>query len=48
MIMMNLLFFILGLLIGGLIAITFMCCLQINRINNFKENKLRKETLNEK
>lgn len=33
--MKELLFFILGLVIGGLSGITTMCCLQINRL---KEN----------
>ena len=31
--MSELLFFILGLIIGGLVMTTLMCCLQINRIN---------------
>ncbi len=49
--MKELLFFILGMLIGGLLAITFMCCLQINEINkeyklkeNDSENKTDKKT----
>ena len=34
--MSELLFFILGLIIGGLVMTTFMCCLQINRINEYE------------
>lgn len=34
--MSELLFFILGLIIGGLIMTTLMCCLQINRINEYE------------
>lgn len=40
--MKELLFFILGLLIGGLSATTIMCCLQINRINKY-ESELTEE-----
>lgn len=32
--MKELLFFVLGLISGGLSGITVMCCLQINRLNN--------------
>lgn len=32
--MKELLFFVLGLISGGLIGITVMCCLQINRLND--------------
>lgn len=32
-VMKELLFFILGLMIGGLSGITVMCCLQINKLN---------------
>ena len=39
--MTELLFFVLGLIIGGLTGITIMCCFQINRINEY-ENKLKK------
>lgn len=35
----ELLFFVLGLVIGGLTGITIMCFLQINRINEY-ENKI--------
>ena len=37
--------FILGMMTGGLIGITFMCCLQINRINDYEEQirKLQKK-----
>ena len=34
--MSELLFFILGLIIGGLVMTTIMCCLQINRINEYE------------
>lgn len=34
--MSELLFFILGLIIGGLVMTTLMCCLQINRINGLE------------
>ena len=34
--MSELLFFILGLVIGGLVMTTLMCCLQINRINDLE------------
>ena len=32
-VMIELLFFVLGLMIGGLTGITVMCCLQINKMN---------------
>lgn len=38
--MSELLFFVLGLVIGGLTGVTIMCCLQINRINEY-EKKLK-------
>lgn len=34
--MSELLFFILGLIIGGLVMTILMCCLQINRINDLE------------
>lgn len=34
--MKELLFFVLGLLVGGLTMTTFMCCLQINRVNKME------------
>ena len=34
--MSELLFFILGLIIGSLVMTTIMCCLQINRINEYE------------
>lgn len=34
--MSELLFFILGIIIGGLAMTTLMCCLQINRINEME------------
>lgn len=44
--MSELLFFVLGLVIGGLIAITLMCCVQINRINDMEiENEKLKRKL---
>ncbi len=42
--MSELLFFILGLIIGGLGMTTLMCCLQVNRINELeREIVLRDE-----
>ena len=35
--MSELLFFVLGLVIGGLTGVTIMCCLQINRINDYEK-----------
>ena len=35
--MTELLFFILGLIIGGLGMTTLMCCLQVNRINELEK-----------
>lgn len=35
--MSELLFFVLGLVIGGLTGVTIMCCLQINRINEYEK-----------
>lgn len=47
--MKELLFFILGLIIGGLFMTTIMCCLQINRINELEKTKEEKmEEQNEK
>lgn len=47
--MKELLFFILGLIIGGLFMTTIMCCLQINRINELeKTNEEKMEEQNEK
>ena len=45
--MRELLFFILGMVIGGLSMTTLMCCLQINRINEMeaKCERLEKEKL---
>lgn len=39
--MSELLFFVLGLMVGGLIGIVLMCVLQINRLNEI-ENKYRR------
>ena len=38
--------FIFGLMLGGALGITFMCMLQINRLND--NNKKSKENENEK
>ena len=35
--MIELLFFVLGLIIGGLTGITIMCFLQINKINEYEK-----------
>lgn len=45
--MSELLFFILGMIIGGLAMTTLMCCLQINRINEMeaKYEELEKANL---
>ncbi len=37
--MKELLFFVLGLMIGGLTGTTLMCCLQINRLNKIGYSK---------
>ena len=42
--MKELLFFVLGLLIGGLTGTTVMCLLQINRINKYDNEKETEET----
>lgn len=44
--MKELLFFILGTMVGGLFATTIMCCLQINRINELE--KIDEEVKGEK
>ena len=36
---MELLIFLVGAMLGGCLGIGFMCCLQINRINEEKRNK---------
>lgn len=38
--MSELLFFVLGLIIGGLTGIVIMCVLQVNKINDY-ENKIK-------
>ncbi len=38
--MSELLFFVLGLIIGGLTGIVIMCMLQVNKINDY-ENKIK-------
>lgn len=45
--MSELLFFVLGLIIGGLVMTTLMCCLQINRINEMESRyeELLKDSL---
>ena len=35
--MSELLFFVLGLIIGGLTGITLLCMLQVNRINEYEK-----------
>ena len=41
--MSELLFFILGLIIGGLAMTTLMCCLQVNRINELEKQIVLKD-----
>ena len=41
--MSELLFFILGLIIGGLGMATLMCCLQVNRINELERQIVLKD-----
>ena len=41
--MSELLFFILGLIIGGLAMTTLMCCLQVNRINELERQIVLKD-----
>lgn len=41
--MKELLFFILGMIVGGLAMTTLMCCLQINRINEMEARNLKLE-----
>lgn len=38
--MSELLFFIIGLIVGGLTMTTLMCCLQINRVNEMEKEIL--------
>lgn len=45
--MRELLFFMIGTLIGGIIATTFMCCLQINRLSKYEEDKSCEDSSNE-
>ena len=46
--MSELLFFVLGIIIGGLSATVIMCCLQVNKINDFEaEIKKLKQNCNE-
>lgn len=46
--MSELLFFVLGIIIGGLSANVIMCCLQVNKINDFEaEIKKLKQNCNE-
>jgi hypothetical protein len=39
--MTELAWLIVGLLIGGCIGVTLMCCLQLNRVNDY-ESEIRK------
>ena len=41
--MSELLFFILGMIIGGLGMTTLMCCLQVNRINELERQIILKD-----
>ena len=41
--MSELLFFILGLIIGGLAMTTLMCCLQVNRVNELERQIVLKD-----
>lgn len=45
--MSQLLFFILGFIIGGLGMTTLMCCLQINRINELERQIVLKDEIDE-
>ena len=45
--MSELLFFILGLIIGGLVMTTLMCCLQINRLNEYERLLLMRDKIEE-
>lgn len=45
--MSELLFFILGLIVGGLAMTTLMCCLQINRINDLERQIVLKNEYEE-
>lgn len=45
-VMSELLFFVLGIIIGGLVMTTLMCCLQINRINEMEARCLKLEKAN--
>ena len=42
---MELVMFIVGLILGGAVATIIMCCLQINRINEYQRetDKLKKQ-----
>ena len=47
--MISFLFFLIGLMLGGMTAIGFLCCLQIQRINAYEaEIKRLKSKLNHK
>lgn len=39
--MTNIIFLIVGLLLGGFVGVTFMCCLQINRLHKFEQDEGR-------
>lgn len=39
--MRELLFLLLGMVLGGIVATVLFCCLQINRINSYEE-KIRR------
>lgn len=39
--MTNLIFLIVGLLLGGFVGVAFMCCLQINRLHKYDQDERR-------
>lgn len=43
--MIEVLFFLLGAIIGGSVSFVFLCCIQINRINEYEAEirKLKRE-----
>lgn len=47
--MSELLFFLLGMMIGGFVALVMLCCLQINRINMYEAEirRLRRQNKRE-
>lgn len=43
--MIGLIFFIIGVMLGGLTGVVIMCCLQINRLTEREEVKMRKRNV---